>query len=642
MKAKLYQYITTTSMDAFLVVDMTGRILEVNEAATAMLGYSKEELLAMTIHDLEAQESRAEVEKHISAVLAQGFGRFESRHYRKDGSIINVEVSSSFVPEAQVFLTFCRDITEAKKNREALDYVNECFTQALNGRQHVLYRLNVRKGCYDYISPAFELITGHRVAEFKENSLETLKDFFHPDDRLLVFSAIDDAIASRTGTTFSLELEYRLRRSDGTYCWLHDSTTACFDDNGQLECFFGSAHDITKLKGAEEERRKMEITLLHAQKLESLGVLAGGIAHDFNNILTAILGNAEMAIRRLDTESPVLDHVKRIEKAAVHAAELAGQMLAYSGQGKFVVETVNLGRVVEDVAQMIGASVSKKAVLRYNLARSVPPVEADAAQIRQVIMNMVINASEAIGDREGFIDIRTGRMECTESYLRECWFAEPIPAGLYAFLEVADTGCGMDQETLAKIFEPFFSTKFVGRGLGMAAVCGIVRGHRGAIKVHSEPDKGTTFTVLLPASVKAASLIEDEADRAKCKGGGKVLLIDDEEAVLSIGAEMLKELGCEPVSASGGVEGITALRSDPDIGVVILDLTMPHMNGEQCFRELRQVKPDVRIIISSGYSEQEVARKFQDKQMDGFIQKPYRMSSLCEALQRLKDCGSLR
>ena len=298
-----------------------------------------------------------------------------------------------------------------------------------------------------------------------------------------------------------------------------------------------------------------------AQKLESLGVLAGGIAHDFNNILMAIIGNADLALMRINKESPAVENLHRIEQAAARAADLAKQMLAYSGKGKFVVENVDLNTLLEEMLHMLEVSISKKAVLRLNLHQPLPPVEADATQMRQIVMNLVINASEAIGDKSGVIAITTGCMDCDRNYLKDVWLDENLADGLYVYLEIADTGCGMDKETLAKLFDPFFTTKFTGRGLGMAAVLGIVRGHKGAIKVYSEPGRGTTFKILLPASGRPAELFNGDSHTDDWQGSGTVLLVDDEETVRGIGAEMLKELGFTAITAGDGREAVEIFKS---------------------------------------------------------------------------------
>ena len=403
----------------------------------------------------------------------------------------------------------------------------------------------------------------------------------------------------------------------------------------QLNLFMDAVWKIVARKRAEEERLKLEQQMLHTQKLESLGVLAGGIAHDFNNILMAILGNTGLALMRINKESPAVDNLHRIEQAAERAADLAKQMLAYSGRGKFVVENIDLNRLLEEMLHMLEVSISKKAVLRLNPHLPLPAVEADATQMRQIIMNLVINASEAIGETSGVIAITTGCMECDRNYLHDVWLAENLSAGLYVYLEITDTGCGMDKETMAKLFDPFFTTKFTGRGLGMAAVLGIVRGHKGAIKVYSEVGKGTSFKILLPAVSQPANPFNCDSHEDEWRGSGTVMLVDDEESIRTIGAEMLQELGLTTVTAEDGREALEIYKSTPDISLVILDLTMPHMDGEQCFRELRRINPDVRVIISSGYNEQEVTQKFVGKGLAGFIQKPYRFSTLKEAIRGL-------
>ncbi|GFO64581.1 hypothetical protein GMPD_25000 [Geomonas paludis] len=397
-----------------------------------------------------------------------------------------------------------------------------------------------------------------------------------------------------------------------------------------------SAHDITERKRAEEERLKLEKQMLHAQKLESLGVLAGGIAHDFNNILTVIVGNTDLALMRLTPDSPVTENLRRIEMAAARASDLAHQMLAYSGKGHFITEELDLNRLVEEMGHMLSVSISKKAQLVYDLGRPLPAVTADATQIRQVLMNLVINASEAIGDESGTITISTGSVECTAPHPGGGWLSDALQPGLYAYVKVSDTGCGMDRDTMAKIFEPFFTTKFTGRGLGMAAVLGIVRGHLGAIRIESEPGRGSTFTVVLPAGDAPVQFLHAEgAPGESWRGSGTVLLIDDEDTIRALGRDMLGELGFDVVTAADGREGMEIFRRRNDIDLVLLDLTMPQMDGEQCLAELRRMDPRVRVVMSSGFSEHEVSRKFLGKGISGFVQKPYKLSALREVLSSL-------
>ena len=452
----------------------------------------------------------------------------------------------------------------------------------------------------------------------------------------LVTGPYRDAFIALTKQVFegiSGTLEYETIGLKGGHVWLETHAVPFCNEQGEITALLGITRNISERKRAEEEHEYLQRQLLHAQKLESLGVLAGGIAHDFNNILMAIIGNADLALMRINKESPATENLHRIERAAARAADLAKQMLAYSGKGKFVVETIDLNHLLKDMLHMLEVSISKKAVLSLNLHQPLPSLEADATQIRQIIMNLVINASEAIGERSGVITITTGCMECNKNYLKDVWLDENIREGLYVNLEIADNGCGMDKETLAKLFDPFFTTKFTGRGLGMAAVHGIVRGHNGAIKVFSETGKGTTFKILLPASDRQVDIFNDESHKDDWKGNGTVLLVDDEETVRGIGKEMLQELGFTTITANDGREAVDIFKATPDIAFVILDLTMPHMDGEHCFQELRQLKPDIKVIMSSGYNEQEVTQKFVGKGLAGFIQKPYKLSTLKEAIR---------
>jgi signal transduction histidine kinase len=393
----------------------------------------------------------------------------------------------------------------------------------------------------------------------------------------------------------------------------------------------GTGFTVRKL--AEEQRLKLDRRLFHAQKLESMGVLAGCIAHDFNNILMAIIGNADLALLHIEKGSPALENLQRIGQAAARAADLTKQMLAYSGQGRFVVESLDLNLLLEKMLPLLEVSISKKAALRLNLHHPLPAVMADATQIHQIVMNLVINASEAIEDNSSVIDIATGCVECDRNYLKDVWLDQNLSEGLYVYLEVADTGCGMDKETMAQLFDPFFTTKLTGRGLGMAAVLGIVEGHKGAIKVYSEPGKGTTFKVLLPASGRPADAFSHDVRADQWKGSGTVLLVDDEETVRGIGAEMLRELGFTPITANDGLEAIGIFKRMPDIALVILDLTMPRMDGGECLRELLRLDPKVKVILTSGYGEQEVTEKFAGQGLSGFIQKPYRLSVLRDAVK---------
>ena len=428
------------------------------------------------------------------------------------------------------------------------------------------------------------------------------------------------------------------QHADGAEVIVESHVWLIRNDQGTPECFCGIGRDVTDIRKAAEQQREFERQIQQTQKLESLGVLAGGIAHDFNNLLMGVLGNCDLARLEVSDASPAQPYLADAEAAARRAAGLCQQMLAYSGKGHFVIEDMNLNEVIEEMTHMLEVSISKHVVLQQRLATALAPVHGDATQLRQVVMNLVINASEAIGEKSGVISVTTGMLECDRRYLRETFLNEELAEGRYVFLEVTDTGCGMDRETQTRMFDPFFTTKFTGRGLGMAATLGIVRGHAGAIKVYSEPGEGTSIKVMFPAAITSApddAATPQTGAEPDWHSDGTVLLVDDEEIVRTPASGILSRLGFRVLTASDGREAVETYRERPDqIDLVLLDLTMPRMNGEVAFRELRRIDPNVRVILSSGYSEQDATRRFVGKGLAGFVQKPYEMSKIREALHK--------
>ena len=404
------------------------------------------------------------------------------------------------------------------------------------------------------------------------------------------------------------------------------------DDKPQLLL---AVTDITGRKWAEDRRLQLERQMQQTQKLESLGVLAGGIAHDFNNLLAIILGNASLALDELPSASPARDSLRAIEETSLRAAELCRQMLAYSGKGRFVIENIRLGELIGDMVSLLKASISKKATLNLNLKASPMPLRGDPSQIRQVVMNLVTNASEALGEHSGLITLSAGVMECSRDDLGDACLDEPLAEGLYVWLKIADTGCGMDPETQRRIFEPFFTTKFTGRGLGLSAVLGIVRGHKGALKVESAPGQGTTFTVFFPVAREEKSPMGHGgvAIPDHWQGAGTILLVDDEESVRIMGVRMLERLGFQVLTAVDGHETLEVYRARRDkIVLVLLDLTMPDLDGDEIFRELRQIDAKARVVLSSGFTQSEIAPRFAGRGLSGFLQKPYTLYELAQCL----------
>jgi signal transduction histidine kinase/CheY-like chemotaxis protein len=384
------------------------------------------------------------------------------------------------------------------------------------------------------------------------------------------------------------------------------------------------------------ERRQAEEAAWRLQKLESLGHLAGGIAHDFNNLLTAMLAQTSLALAKAPPPSPVRSHIEKAIKAAERATHLTRQLLAYSGRGHFEIRAFNLNKLIQDNLHLFKVALPKSINLETELADSLPPVEGDTSQVQQVIVNLIINAAEAIGENPGMVRVNTTTQEVSESD-EHVWqhTGEPLLPGRYVVLEVQDDGRGMDEETLAKIFEPFFTTKFTGRGLGLAAVLGIVRGHKGGLTVESQEGKGSAFQLFFPTSrsdVVASATIARPGKPAGSRPG-VILVIDDEAPVREAVTDILELEGLKVITAADGRDGVALYRErQADISLVILDLSMPGLSGEETLLRLQQIKPDVPVLLSSGYSRREINKRLMNVEVAGFLQKPYNASRLLETV----------
>jgi PAS domain S-box-containing protein len=566
----------------------------------------------------------------------------EERFVRADGSDdwIRWEVHPWYEKSGAIggVIIFSEVITARKKAEEAIRKGEERLELALGGADLGLWDLEIEAARLS-VNPRFAEIFG-----FTMDTVPNDSDFWygriHPDDATKV---VDHTWSHIERERTNLDLDFRMLTKTDQLIWVQLRGKIVDRSEGGVPLrITGTLQDITAQKLAEEERRKIEEQMQQTQKLESLGILAGGIAHDFNNLLVGILGNADLALSDAPPHSALRNSLDAIVTSSERAAELCRQMLAYSGRGRFVVVPVSLNEMVKEMGQLLTVTMSKRVTLQFDPEPELPLVKADATQIRQIVLNLITNASEAIGDREGTIRMATGMLvwrgeqegfQITGGELRE--------SQQYAFVRVSDTGSGMDAATLQRIFDPFFTTKFTGRGLGLAAVLGIVRGHRGAIRVESEVGKGTTFTVYLPALDKDAETAPaPERPSPSIKGEGVVLVVDDEEAVLGIARSMLERLGFEALSATDGEEALRLFQKRKDaIVLAIVDLTMPRMGGAELIRALHEIKPDLRVVLSSGYNEQEAVAQSHGEATAGFIQKPYRTRDFHRAIQAALNGG---
>ncbi len=431
-------------------------------------------------------------------------------------------------------------------------------------------------------------------------------------------------------------VEWRLRGAGGTELWVEASLRRTM--LAGREVVLVTSRDITERRSAEEERRALERQLQHSQRLESLGVLAGGVAHDFNNLLMAIQGNVDLALLDLEPDSPVRAPLREVLRASLSASDLCRQILAYSGRGRYDLEPLDLNVLVADLGRMFGTSVSRKANLHWNLRPDLPATLGDATQIRQIAMNLILNAVEAFGEGAGDIWISTSRVHCTRRDLNTALLGEACQPGDYLALDVDDSGCGMAPETLGRIFEPFFTTKVLGRGLGLAAVLGIVRGHHGALQVESQPGQGTRFRILLPAQDVVPEVPADPPSGetpVQWQGSGTILVVDDEELLRVLLRQTLERHGFQVILAQDGQEAVRLFQATPRLDMVLLDLRMPRMNGIETAGAIRCLDSAIPIVLMSGNQDCDLARADADLDLQGFLQKPFRTRELRELLQRL-------
>jgi PAS domain S-box-containing protein len=627
----------------FVALDPEGRVTMANRQCCKVLGYAEAEILGKDwfANFVPARIRKETREAFFSLVAGEADLRehHENSVLTRDGQERLIAWRNAFFLDDQGnlrgTLSSGDDVTDRRRAQQDLAEsqarYRQLFGAMLNGiaLHEIITDQAGRPVDYRFleVNPAFERLTGLKRADIVGRTvLEVM-----PGTEAHWIDTYGKVALTRTPVyfeNFSQDLDK------------HFEVAAYSPKLGQFAVVFS---DVTPRKKAEEERERLQAQIQHAQKLESLGVLAGGIAHDFNNLLVSILGNADLALLDLPPGSPSRRRIEDLRDTAIRASELSNQMLAYSGKGRFVVEPLSLNKVVDEMGHLLRVSIPKNVVVKFDFHPNLPAVEVDATQIRQVVMNLITNASEAVGKRSGVVTISTGITEVDQNYLAGTYVDDDLVPGYYAYLEVSDTGQGMDAETRARIFDPFFTTKFTGRGLGLSAVLGIVRGHRGAIKVYSEAGRGSSVKVLLPClsePAKAEGKPAEEPRSAAMEMGGLVLVVDDEESVRSVTKMMLERKGFTVLTAEDGRVGVDVFREHAgEVRAVILDMTMPHLNGEQAFGEMRRINPEVPVVLASGYNEQDATSRFAGKGLAGFIQKPFRMKDLLEKLRQALERG---
>ena len=535
-------------------------------------------------------------------------------------------------------------VIHLKRNARSCQIARDCevlqarLREILQHSREALFRLNLSNGQFDYLSSACFSLTGYTAEEIKAMGPHELLQRLHPEDREKMHRLIDQLRHSAKERDWLGLVDYRFRHRDGQYCFFTDHLHVAYDEDGSAAYLSGSARDVTQIARLKESMRILEKKFQDSQKMAGLGLLASGIAHDFNNLMTVVLGNAELALLECGgSDGGVFDEIK---KTALRAAELANQMLVYTGKTSLVISSINLSSVVKEMGSLLDVSISKKAAIQYCLNENISLIRGDISQIRQVAMNLITNASEAIGDRPGVIAISTHDVELRAGELDRTIPPGGLPAGQYVRLEVSDTGDGMNEETMQKIFDPQFTTKITGRGLGLASLLNVVQRHNGAVEVSSEEGHGTVFRIYFPAELQAGEAGAEEAPETdgEWHGHGAALVADDESAIRDITAALLTRFGFRVITADDGLETVDCYtRHAGEITLLLMDLNMPRLNGLEAALRIRHINPNLPVLFMSGYPREQVMGRFGRQAHTDFIKKPFQSSELLAGIRNVME-----
>ena len=617
----------------FTEVNDQGTVTYTSSQVVSILGFSPDEFIGDQVLEFHPDDLSAVIEagRRVRSTGRPSPNRTRLRH--KDGHWVwleNTLIGWTDDNGRYATLIYGRDISEMK-TAEAARQESEARYNVVSQVSCDLITEMDPSGAYTYIGPGSVALLGYDEREVLELEPWAL---LHPQERERVRAQFEKQLVPPTappGAQTNLQpIEARLRHKDGRWLWFEIQGVTYPRADGEIR-YLAVNRDVTERVLAAEAQREFEQSMQRAQKLESLGVLAGGIAHDFNNLLTPIMGAAGLALMELPNESPVRARLQTIHRAAKRAAALTNQMLAYAGQKPLRVELVDLTQIVEDMRDLASTSLAGTARIDLNLQRDLPLVEGESAQLSQVVMNLISNAAESLPEGKGQLAIRTGTVT-VDARSRPVLFADSMRSGEHVYFEVRDNGCGMDAETLDRIFDPFYTTKFTGRGLGLSAVSGIVRGHGGGISVDSHPGRGTCFRVLFPAVRADAAAPPPEPVQANDLSlSGTVLVIDDDEGVRELAQEVLQRAGMTVLCAPDGRTGLELFRTrNSEVRVVLLDRTMPELSGADTLEGIRSIRPDTPVVLVSGYSEERIRDELGGKGLDGFLKKPFLPEALLE------------
>ena len=621
--AQLLQSVQQSGLDGFYVVDPGGRFLQVNDAYCAMSGYTREELLQMRIADVEGSETENDVAAHIRKIIQEGRDRFESRHQRKDGQIIEVESSVSYQNfNGGRFFCFLRDVTERKRSEQALRESEKRFRQVVEGAPVGMYIQT--DGVFRYLNPAALRLLG--AATSHQLVGQPLMDRIHPNSRHAV--AVRARLVGKERKAVPVLEEQHIRVDGTVFDSEVNAAPFCHEGRDGAVVFI---HDITDRKQKEAERQALQQQLQQAQKMEAVGRLAGGIAHDFNNLLMVIQSYTEMLQDSLPPQDDLRNHTEQVLKAADRAASLTGQMLAFSRKQIISPVVLDLNAVINETATMLKRLIGEDIELRVFAQESLWAIEADSDQIVQVLMNLCVNSRDAMS-QGGLLTIRTENVTYREGAIDGHPYVAP---GNYVKLSVADNGTGICKEKQAQIFEPFFTTKDIskGTGLGLAIVYGIVRQSGGYVWVDSDVGMGACFTICLPKAAGVIACGTSAKTDAQPRGTETILVVEDEDALREAICVYLTNLGYTVLSAGSGPHALSLATQQRHIDLLITDVVMPQMSGRELSQILESQRPYLKTIHMSGYTDDAVLRHGIQGMDATFLQKPFNLLTLARKVR---------
>ena len=611
-KLRLAQFATDQGPDSLLWIDGDSRIVYANEASCTILGYTRDELLQMTVHDIDPDFTREMMIKHIEDMKKYKKMTFESRHMTKDGHIFPVEVSTNYIDYKGRFIgcAFDRDITERKRAEKVLRESLEQFRALAENSFDTIMRFDLQLR-HLYVNPMAERQTGIPRDDFIG---KTHRELGFDDE---IVDLLENTLQKVIETGHQQRAEFKLP----TNYWIDWLCIPEFDSEGQVRAIITSARDIT-------ERKTFEAQMRQAQKMESVGRLAGGVAHDFNNLIGVILGYTELAIQETSPDKPIYKNLQEINTAAERSANLTRQLLAFARKQTISPQAINPNETVESLLSMLRRLIGEDIELSWKPCENPWLIMFDPTQIDQILVNLCVNSRDAITGT-GKITIETQNVTLDESY---CANQPDLVPGQYLRLSISDNGCGMEKETLDKLFEPFFTTKGLskGTGLGMATVYGIVKQNNCLINVYSEPDHGTTFNIYIPKHFgKTSRKQAKKTIMTDLKGNETVLLVEDETAILKLISSMLKHLGYNVMAVLTPGEAIHLSESHiGEIQMLITDVIMPEMNGRELVEKISIHQPHIKWLYMSGYTANVISHHGVLDPNVNFIQKPFSMKDL--------------